>query len=370
VFKAWASTSSGMVDLFAPYTIRDLQVRNRFMRSATTSAYAREDGTVHQEIIALYRGLARGGVGLIVKGHLYVSEDGKAHRGMAGISSDIHIPGLRRLTDAVHEEGGHIFAQLNHAGVVYEPDRKGPSRYAEDDWVAREMTEDEIWGVVEAFGDASERALAAGFDGVQIHGAHGYLISQFLSRRVNRREDEWGGSLENRMRLLLEVYDEVRGRTGNSPVAVKINCDDFNGDAFTVEDSVEVAKALSDRGVDLIEISGGGRGARPEERGRAQDPEFPELAFAGHAKQIKKAVGRTPVALVNGFTWLSTMRRVVELGLVDVVSLSRPFIREPDLVKRLEGGQERVSCERCDACRASFGVEMLWCRLEGRGGAS
>jgi 2,4-dienoyl-CoA reductase-like NADH-dependent reductase (Old Yellow Enzyme family) len=358
----------GMSILFEPYRIRGLTLRNRFMRSATTSYWADDEGIVKDAHVRLYRSLARGGVGLIVKGHLYVSENGKAHTGMAGISSDRHIPMLRRLTDAVHEQGGRIAAQINHAGVVHQPDRAGPSAYNEDGWTAREMTVDEIEAAVEAYGDAAERAMQAGFDGVQIHGAHGYLVSQFLSRLVNRRTDRWGGSPENRMRFLMEVYDEVRGRVGNQPVLIKMNCDDFSPDGFTVDDSVEVAVAIAERGVDLIEVSGGGRGQQEALRARARhsDPAYAELAFAGHASKIRDATRPTPMALVYGFRKLETMRRAVEMGLTDMVSMSRPFIREPDLVRRLQSGQREVSCTRCDACRGDdvFGKTMLRCQLE------
>jgi len=362
------SVVEDMSILFEPYRVRNLYLRNRFMRSATTSAWADEEGVVRDAHVRLYRGLARGAVGLIVKGHLYVADNGKAHDGMAGISSDRHIPMLRRLTDAVHGEGGSIVAQLNHAGVVHRPDRAGPSGYSEDGWTAREMTVDEIEAAVESFGDAAERAMQAGFDGVQIHGAHGYLISQFLSRHVNTRTDRWGGSPRNRMRLLMEVYDEVRARVGNHPVLLKLNCDDFSPPGFTVEDSVRVAVAIAEKGVDLIEVSGGGRGQREELRARARhrDPAYAELAFAGHASRIRDATRPTPMALVNGFRRLETMQKAVDMGLTDVVSMSRPFIREPDLVRRLQHGQQMVSCTRCDACSGDdvFGKTMLRCQLE------
>jgi 2,4-dienoyl-CoA reductase-like NADH-dependent reductase (Old Yellow Enzyme family) len=355
-----------MVNLFEPIQVREMLIRNRFMRSATTSAYADEKGIVGDPIIKTYERLSKGGVGLIVKGHLYVADNGKAHDGMAGISGDRHIPALRRLTDAVHRHNGHIVAQINHAGVVHRQDRAGPSKYREADWSAREMTVDEVEEAVQAFGDAAERAMQAGFDGVQIHGAHGYLISQFLSRLTNRRTDEWGGSPEKRMKFLMEVYDEVRGRVGNEPVLIKINCDDFSPDGFTVEDSVRVARALADRGIDLIEVSGGGRGEVKELQARAKhsDPAYSELAFAGHAEKIKRAIGPTPMALVKGFRRLGTMQLAVDRGLTDVVSMSRPFIREPDLVRRLEAGQAEAGCIRCDACRSEFGKAMMRCLVE------
>lgn len=358
------SSETPMSNLFEPYQIRDMLVRNRFMRSATTSAYADERGIVNDTIIKHYERMSRGEVGLIVKGHLYIMDNGKAHNGMAGISHDEHIPMLRKLTDAVHKHNGHIVAQINHAGVTYQPDRAGPSKYSEEDWTAREMSTDEIEAIIEGFGDAAERAMQAGFDGVQIHGAHGYLISQFLSRDVNKRNDKYGGSLEKRMRLALDVYDEVRGRIGNDPVLIKLNSDDFSPNGFTVEDAIQVAKTLSEKGIDLIEISGGGRGRKPELRERARHPDHPEADFAGHAEKIRKAIKPTPMALVSGFKTLAAMEKAVEEDLTDMVSLSRPFIREPGLVANLKKGQKEATCIRCDACRANFGVAMMQCLLE------
>jgi 2,4-dienoyl-CoA reductase-like NADH-dependent reductase (Old Yellow Enzyme family) len=353
-----------MSKLFEPYMIRDTLVRNRFMRSATTSAYANKEGIVNDTIIRHYESMSKGEVGLIVKGHLYIMDNGKAHNGMAGISNDKHIPKLKKLTDVVHKHEGHIVAQINHAGVVHQPDRAGPSEYSEDDWTAREMTTDEIEAIIEGFGDAAEKAKQAGFDGVQIHGAHGYLVSQFLSRSVNRRTDKWGGSLENRMRLLHEVYDEVRGRLGNNPVLLKMNCDDFSPEGFMLDDSVKVAKTMAAKGIDLIEVSGGGRGRRQDLRARAKHPDYPELDFAGHTVKIRKAIKPTPMGLVYGFTKLETMQRAIANDLTDMVSLSRPFIREPGLIKSMRNGQLEATCIRCDACRANFGVAMMQCLLE------
>ncbi len=252
-----------MTDLFQPYALGPLRLRNRFVRSATTSAWADERGVVGPEIIARYEELAAGGVGLIIKGHLYVDPRGKAHAGMAGISDDGHVPALAELVDGVHRHGGVIVAQINHAGCEAEAgERMGPSDLETPEWRARAMDAGEIREVIRAFGEAGRRAVDAGFDGVQLHAAHGYLLSQFLSKLANRRTDEWGGDLENRMRLLREVYLELRARLGDDIViGAKLNCDDFSESGFTVEESAEVAGELSRLGIDFIEVSGGGFGA-------------------------------------------------------------------------------------------------------------
>jgi 2,4-dienoyl-CoA reductase-like NADH-dependent reductase (Old Yellow Enzyme family) len=354
--------------LFEPFRIGSMDIANRFMRSATTSYWSDKRGIVRPEIIDLYRRLAQGGVGLIVKGHLYVKDSGKAHVGMAGISHDYHIPKLKKLTDEVHRNGGKIIAQLNHGGMYSLVDSAGPSENAAG-LKARSLSPGEIHEIVDAFGEAADRALAAGFDGVQIHGAHGYLISQFLSRLVNRRKDEWGGTLEKRMRLLLEVYDCIRARVGSrTPVMLRINCDDFSPKGFTVKDSSKVTKTICTRGLQLVEISGGGIGSQKMLRikARSTDRDLSEASFAGHARIIRKVTYPTPMALVNGIRSVRCMEAILNKNLADIVSMSRPFIRDPNLVKKLEAGQGASTCTSCSKCNSEevFGKMMLRCHVE------
>ncbi len=365
-----------MTDLFQPYALGRLRLRNRFVRSATTSAWADERGVVGPEIIARYEELAAGEVGLIVKGHLYVDPRGKAHTGMAGVSDDGHVPALAALVEGVHRRGGVIVAQINHAGCEAEAgERMAPSDLETPEWRARAMDAREIREVVAAFGEAGRRCLDAGFDGVQIHAAHGYLLSQFLSKLANRRSDEWGGSLEGRMRLFREVYLELRTRLGDDTViGAKLNCDDFSESGFTVDGSAEVAHELAQLGIDFIEVSGGGLGmeaqyqarARAAETTLAEHPALAEASFAGHCARIREATGSTPLALVDGLQTLAGLQAVVDSGLADLVSLCRPFIREPDLVKKLAAGQREATCTRCDACSSEevFGVQMMRCTLD------
>jgi len=355
-----------MSELFKPYQLGPLEIRNRFIRSATTSYWSDEHGNIKPEIVDLYKNLARGGVGLIIKGHLYITEAGKAHTGMAGISNDQHVSGLKALTGSVHNFGSRIVAQLNHAGIHSIRDRAGPSIYKSEDWVARELSLEEIQDIVKSFGEAADRSMNAGFDGVQIHGAHGYLISQFLSRNVNRRRDEYGGNLENRMRLLLEVYNEIRKRVGNNvPVMLKMNCDDFSLRGFTIRDSIRVARAITQLGLDCLEISGGGVGRVEEltERARSTDPELAEATFSGHAQKIRQVTGKCNLSLVNKIRTKQCMEAIIRKDVTDLISMSRPFIHEPDLVKHLKAGQPSVSCTTCNACRAEkvFGKTMLRC---------
>ena len=359
-----------MVNLFKPYHIGELEIRNRFIRSATTSAWSDEHGIVRDEMIKYYEQLAEGGVGLIIKGHLYIDPRGKAHTGMAGLHDDSVIPKLKELTDAVHRNGGAILAQINYGGYQASAgERMGPSNYKGKGWEARAMTTGEIWDVVEKFGQASERAIRAGFDGVQLHAAHGYVISEFLSKHANSRTDEWGGDLKNRMRLLKEVYEDVRGKLGSDAViAMKMNCDDFSMDGFTVEEAAQVAHALAIRGMDMIEVSGGGIGREDKyvERARHTDPALCESSFAGHCEKIRATTKPKVLALVNGFRTKAVMQAVVDRSVADMISMSRPLIREPDLINKMKAGQEEVSCIRCDACASDsvFSKAMLRCRLD------
>jgi 2,4-dienoyl-CoA reductase-like NADH-dependent reductase (Old Yellow Enzyme family) len=351
--------------LFKPYKIGELEIRNRFMRSATTSAYANERGIIGQEIIKIYENLARGGIGLIVKGHLYIDDRGKCHPGMAGISSEEHIPKLKELTDTVHRHNGIIFAQINFGGYqAGAGERMGPNNYEGEGWKAREMTRAEIWSTVDSFGSAADRAIRAGFDGVQIHAAHGYLISQFLSKHANKRTDEWGGPLKNRMMLLKEIYEDIRGRIGyNVPVSMKMNCDDFSYDGFTVEEASQVAEAMVSRGIDLIEVSAGGIGQENQYRDRAihSNPALSEANYAGHCEKIRATTKPKSLALVNGIRSLKIMQLLINSGICDMVSMSRPFIKDPELIKTLQTDGNGSSCTSCDACDSLFGKEIMRC---------
>ncbi|MBI5896083.1 MAG: NADH:flavin oxidoreductase, partial [Desulfobacterales bacterium] len=223
---------------------------------------------------------------------------------------------------------------------------------------------------VKAFGDAAQRAVLAGFESVQIHAAHGYLLSQFLSPFCNERKDGYGGPLENRAKLLMQVYEEIRQRVGNAfPVMAKINSEDFLENGFTVAEMVEVCHMLEDRGVDAIEMSGGtfdsGRflfsrvgTAKSEER---------EVYYREAAEAYKKEIG-VPLILVGGFLSYHIVEEVITTGIADYVALSRPLIREPHLVKRWAGGdRQKASCISCNKCFSTlFMEEALHCAAEKR----
>jgi len=194
--------------MFTVGRIGNLTVQNRFIRSATAEFGANEDGTLSEPYLGLYEDLAKGKIGVIIQGHLYIMDEGKAHKGMAGVSQDNHIPPLQKLVKHMQsfEHSPKIIAQINHGGV-FSVSKKAPSERENKEVVV--MTEDDIEAVIQGFKQAAIRVKKIGYDGVQIHAAHGYLISQFLSEKTNKRADNWGGDLENRSRLLNQVYLEI-----------------------------------------------------------------------------------------------------------------------------------------------------------------
>lgn len=358
-----------MSKLFSPYKIGELELKNRFVRSATTSYWSSDEGVLSDPIIEYYKQLVEGNIGLIIKGHSYVSEKGKAHSKQSGLSSADHIPRMKELTELVHSFGSKIIAQINHGGYTCSQDRATASTYKTDNWEARELSIEEIEEIIIDFTTAAKNAIKAGFDGVQIHAAHGYLNSQFLSDRVNKRNDEYGGSLVRRETLLLKIYHSIRKALGETAIiGVKINGDDFaEKGGVLIEDTIHVLKRLEKIGLSFAEISGGG----PEQqqyvrktRGRAAiETGYSEATWGKHVKKIRDSLPNLPLILVDGIRSRLAMDSLLDNNVVDMISMSKPFINEPDLVNLLEKGQERASCIDCKKCisRDNFAKKMLRC---------
>ncbi|MHA1221280.1 MAG: oxidoreductase, partial [Candidatus Heimdallarchaeota archaeon] len=345
-----------MSKLFEEFQLKHLIVKNRLMRSATTSYWSDENGVLRTPIIDYYEKLVKGGLGLIVKGHSYVLESGKAHTGQSGLTNETHIPRMKEITTLAKAQNVPIVAQLNHAGYSSMPNRVTASEYKTEKWVAREATLDDIQTIVSGFANAAELALQAGFDGVQLHSAHGYLVSQFLSDHVNKRTDSFGGSLVNRARLLFEIYDAVKRKIGNAPIiSVKMNCDDFASEGgITIKDSVQIAHWLDEKGVDLLEISGGGPKQDSDVRkirGKpSKEAKYYEANFSGHAEKIRSTVPSVPLALVDGFRTLDGMTAALNADLVDFISISKPTINEYDLPNKLKKKKKKSNCIDCREC--------------------
>jgi 2,4-dienoyl-CoA reductase-like NADH-dependent reductase (Old Yellow Enzyme family) len=347
--------------LFEPTRIGNMDLGNRFVRSATYDGCA-EDGYVTDKQVNLYSTLSQGGVGLIITGITYVHESGEFSKFQNSIAGDEFIDGFKKLTSAVHQRGAKIVVQLFHAGrearFPKSSDRVpvGPSFVETDPYFKgkyRPMTETEIWEVVHAFGDGAKRAREAGFDGVQIHGAHAYLLSQFLSPHTNRRDDKWGGELENRLRLHREIYQDIRRKVGEDyPVLIKIGVQDGFSGGLEFHEGKLAACHLAEWGVDAVEISQGLRGSGYEET------EFKtkinnldrEAYYRYWCAEIKKKVD-VPVMLVGGLRTPDLMEEIVQNKEVDLISLSRPLIRNPSLINDWKNGnRHRAECISCNKC--------------------
>jgi 2,4-dienoyl-CoA reductase-like NADH-dependent reductase (Old Yellow Enzyme family) len=342
---------------------------NRFVRSATWEGLATEDGSVTPELIEVQRQLARGAVGLIISGHAYVSREGQAGMRQLGAYSDALIPGLTAMTEAIHESGGKAALQLAHAGSraafkLTGLSPMGPSETEE----GREMTGKDMRDIAGAFARAAERARIAGFDAVQVHAAHGYLLSQYLSPCFNKRTDGYGGAIENRTQLLIEVINAVREAVGPEfPILVKLNSEDFLPNGLTTDDMFRVAAFLEQAGIDAIEMSGGtvlsGK-YLPSRPGKPAEGE-PEAYYEPVAETFKRKLP-TPLMLVGGIRTLETAERLVDTGITDYIALCRPLIREPDLVARWRSGDHRPArCVSDNGCFApGFEGKGVYCVVE------
>jgi 2,4-dienoyl-CoA reductase-like NADH-dependent reductase (Old Yellow Enzyme family) len=316
----------------------------------------------------MYAELARGGVGLIITGHMFVRPDGKAHLEQAGAHCDDFLPELSSLAQAAHGEGGKIAVQLNFAGLRAWPEvlegrpPLAPSAVADprSETVGREMSPQEIRELAAAYGQAARRMKEAGFDAVQIHGAHGYMVSQFLSPLTNRRQDRWGGDIQGRMAFLLAVYGEIRAQVGEEyPVMIKLGMADGIEGGLRLEESLEVVRRLEEAGIALIEISCGFGGERFQPIGAQPSSPEEEGYFLPWARAIRRT-SQVPLALVGGLRSQAVMEGIVEGGLADFVSLSRPFLREPDFVNRLRVGLEGASpCISCGRCNLRWGSPVV-----------
>jgi 2,4-dienoyl-CoA reductase-like NADH-dependent reductase (Old Yellow Enzyme family) len=348
-----------MPSLFDVTTLRAMQLRNRFVRSATWEGMAGDDGSVTDRIIDMYAALAEGGVGLIITGHAYVSTEGQAVPWQLGVHDDGVMSGLTRLTDVVHERGGKIAIQLSHAGcrgavslTGMEP--IGPVVMKGDQGqVCREMEADDFSRVAADFARSAARAERAGFDAVQIHAAHSYLISEFLSPCHNTRVDEYGGTVQNRAQFLLEVVGAVRKSVGPGfPVVVKINSDDFIDGGFSVPEMIEVSTLLEQVKIDAVELSGGSPFS-PKFMAHRPGPirsEADEVYYREAAMLFKRTV-TLPLILPGGIRSYPVARELVERGVTDYVSLSRPLIREPGLINRWKAGDTRkATCLTDNQC--------------------
>lgn len=366
-----------MPELFERTAIKSLDLENRSVRSATWSGVGDARGHITDRALELYADLARGGVGLIITGFQYVLPNGIGIIYQVGNYEDSQVPGLSRLVSAIHEENGKVAAQIVHTGTKANPKLFpepgsvwGPSAVTDPlaGNTAKEMTAAEIAQLVEAYAGAAFRSKAAGFDAIQLHGAHGYGINQFLSAFFNRRGDGYGGDIKRRYRFLGEVMEAVRGAVGDDfPVMIKLSGHDYYEGGLVPDESLHVAKRLSDDGIDAIEISGGSR-ASGEDLSPSRKKilkEEDEAYLVELAAGVKEAV-RVPVMTVGGFRSPGVISRTLSAGKADYIAMCRPFIREPHLVNRWRRGDlTKATCISCNGCfEAAAEGNGVYCVVE------
>ncbi len=355
-------------ELFNNCSLGGINVRNRFIRSATWENMADAEGYATEQITELFTAMASGGAGLIITGFARILEDDLIAPKMLGVYDDKFIAGCRALTDKVHAQGGRIAVQLatGSSQSKYRARRRtilGPSAVTDKMYGVTpvEMTAADIRTNVDAYIAAAIRVHASGFDAVQLHCAHGYMLSKFLNPHYNIRSDNYGGQIHNRARMIYEIVEGIRNAMPEFPILIKINCEDFNnGDpGLTLDESIEVCKRLDKMGVNLIEVSGGIAGSDAEHRPIRPVRKDTECYFYPQAKQIAEAVS-CDVALVGGNRNTEKMAAIMSESRIGFFSLSRPFVCEPDLVNQWRQDPTRkLRCVSCGKCWHPSGTKCL-----------
>jgi 2,4-dienoyl-CoA reductase-like NADH-dependent reductase (Old Yellow Enzyme family) len=344
-----------MKTLFDQTRIGNLKLKNRLIRSATCENLAR-DGHMTEELFQVYKELAQGGAGTIITGFSYVLESDKAFPGMLGIYNDSYIEEYKKLTEMIHSYEANAVLQVVYCGSYTMTDVSGREIWGPSaienrmtNVQPKEMAKEDIVLLQKAFADAVYRGKKAGFDAAQLHAAHGFLLNQFLSPYYNRRTDEYGGSVENRTRMLLETYQVIREKVGlEYPIFIKINCSDFMDQGMSFEDCKYVCRKLADEGISAIEISGN--------YANMQIPPGQEAYFKESAAEVA-AETNIPIILVGGNRDYYLMTEILNQSLIEYFSLSRPLISEPDLVKRWKAGDtSKAECTSCNACATLDGA--------------
>lgn len=354
-----------MKTLFDKTTLSSLKMKNRFIRSGLYIGLAGERGALTPEIFKVYEELAQGGVGSIITGYCYIKEDDQANQNMAGIYDDSSIENFKKFTDMIHRYDTNVIIQIACGGSLTYVSTEGreilgPSAVENQTTqiTPRHIEKDEIKELAKCYAEAALRAKKAGFDGVEVHAAHGYFLSQFLCPYLNRRTDEYGGSIENRARILFDIYKEIRQTVGDDfPILFKINSADYMKNGLTMEDSLYVAEKLAELGVDAIDVSGGNESITESiennlttaRRGVASSIEK-ENYFKDYAIELSKRITK-PVILVGGNRHLDLMEEILNESNIEYFALGRPLTCEPNLINRWAQGYTRkprcVSCNKC-----------------------
>jgi len=371
--------------LFSEGRIANLTIKNRLVRSGTYEGSMTEDGRVTPEILNLYRNLVEGGVGTIITGHMAVGREGKANHRQTCIYDDCYISEISKIAEVVHASANNckIVAQLSYAGrqVLHNnnvAECVGPSDVPSTvlQKRAKVLSTGDIKKIINCYSDAIVRAKKANYDGAQLHGAHGWLLSSFLSPYTNRRDDQYGGSLQNRVAILKEIINKAREKVDDFPILIKMNCTDHIDGGIDMETFPEVAKEIESIGFDAIEVSGGMWDCltkKEEELGFFPLP-IPEARtrinsldkqsyFVPSAEKLTLDI---PVIVVGGHRNVENLEKIINKGAVDFFSFARPLISEPDLPNRwLNGrGSEKADCVSCNSCVLEIKSKPLKCVLK------
>ncbi|HHY39803.1 MAG TPA: FAD-dependent oxidoreductase [Syntrophaceticus sp.] len=341
--------------LFSPIRIGTMEVSNRFVVPPMGTNLANPDGTVSEELIAYWEARAKGGWGLLIVEIAAVDPLGKAIPYQLGIWDDKFIPGYKKLVDTVHRYGAKIAVQIHHAGRQTssailggeKPVAPSPVPCFVTQETPRELTTEEVYQLIEKFGDAAARAREAGFDAVEIHGAHGYMVAQFMSQHTNKRVDEFGGSLYNRMRFPVEIIRNVRRKVGGSyPIIFRMSADERVVDGRKIEESKAVASIVENAGVDALHIS---TGVYASMQYIVPPPDVSPGFILPAAGEIKKAVS-IPVIGVGRINDPVLAKQAIQTGQADLLAWGRQSLADPDLPNKVAAGrvQEIQPCIACN----------------------
>ena len=372
-----------MPRLFEPITIRGVEIPNRIVMPPMTTRLADPDGTVTEELIQYYLARAHGGTGLLIVEMCSPEPAGRHRARELGLFDDRFLPGLRELTARLKAAGARAAVQIGHAGGHTRQDVTGmppvapsalPHVVQEVDTrtvVPLALTREGIRAVIQAFADATERAKRAGFDVVEIHGAHGYLIAQFLSPLDNHRTDEYGGSLRNRARFALEVLEACRERVGDLPLIFRVSADEYAAGGVALDDARELSPWLVEAGADALHVSAGCYRSRPSGAVMIPPMSYPEGVFLHLARAIKSCVG-VPVIAVGRLHDPALAERVLAEGQADMVALGRQLIADPEWPRKVRAGRADeirpcISCNTCvDGMREGARIQCLVNAMAGR----
>lgn len=360
-------------NLFSTGKIGNVQIKNRIVRSATFSHMAKKYGYIRDRVLKLYEELAQGGTGLIITEATAVDPGGAGGPYQVCLYEDSHMSGHKKLVNLIHDyENTKVALQIQHSGRLgfhpkYPTVAPSPIPYKDTGITPKELTSKEVKQYIEKFVSSALRAYECGYDMVQLHAAHGYLLNNFISPYTNIRKDEYGGNTQNRAKILKDIFNEIRDEAGkNFPIIIKFQSQDFIPNGISEEEGIEIAKLLSDIGFDAIEPSGGTREALYYTKNslpsrlikKAEDENY----FLPFAKKIKPFLTYSALILVGGIRNPLTAEKILQEGNADFISLCRPLIYEPDLPNRWKNGDlTPAKCISCNSCFVTMEKGPIYC---------